>query len=91
MTSLSSSHSGFLVCFFRHYLPDKNLLPCSEYVCVSHGLRQRTSFATGVSHDQGHVTQTGEGLEEANCRLFCSMNVNCFLDFYPQQVLRKVT
>ena len=72
MTSLSSSHSGFLVCFFRHYLPDKNLLPSSEYVCVSHGLRQRTSFATGVSHDQGHVTQTGEGLEEANCRLFCS-------------------
>ena len=24
MTSLSPSHSGFLVCFFRHYLPDKN-------------------------------------------------------------------
>ena len=45
MTSLSPSHSGFLVCFFRHYF-----LPSTEYVCVSHGLRRRTSFATGVSH-----------------------------------------
>ena len=66
MTSLSPSHSGFLVCFFRHYLPDKNLLPSSEYVCVSHGLRKRTSFVTCVclSYEQGHVTHwrgTGGG------------------------------
>ena len=77
MMSLSPSHSGFLVCFFRHYLPDKNLLPSSEYVCVSHGLRQRTSFVTCLclSYEQGHVTQTGEGLVEAPCRLFCSRQV----------------
>ena len=29
---------------------------------MSHGLRQWTSFAMGILHDQSHVTQAGEGL-----------------------------
>ena len=35
---------------------------------MSHGLRQRTSFAMGILLDQRHVTQAGEGLVGILCQ-----------------------
>ena len=47
---------------------------------ASRDLRQWTSFATDVSHDQHHVTQAGEGLVKAPGRHLgsgCPMSVAC--------------